>query len=122
MYKRIDNLNAIKANNESAIPELVQQSDILCQQPEGRKHVTRILWKAVIDAPPLLADLILASPSVPFDFQFVDDINGRTCLHEAAITGEARLINMCIEKGVQVHKADIYGTFYGSISRKKKLY
>ena len=72
-------------------------------------HVTRILWKAVIDAPPELADHILTSASTPFDYHFVDDINGRTCLHEAARVGALRLVNLCLDNGVQQDKVDVYG-------------
>ena len=100
---------AVKTRDETAVKELVRQSDALCQQADGKKHVTRILWKTIIDAPPRLADLFLSCPAEPFDFQFIDDINGRTCLHEAAITGERRLVDMCIQKGVQVNHADVYG-------------
>ncbi|KAI5124795.1 hypothetical protein M0805_005429 [Coniferiporia weirii] len=101
--------NAIKSADERSIQELVQQSDALHDQPGGKMHVTRILWKAVIDAPQSLADLILSSPSITFDFHFIDDINGRTCLHEAAISGELRLVELCISNGVQVDRADVYG-------------
>ena len=101
--------NAIKSGDEHVIRDLIRQSDALLQQPEGRSHVTRILWKAVIDAPPALADLILACPAEPFDFHFVDDINGRTCLHTAAISGELRLVDLCIQNGVQVERIDFYG-------------
>lgn len=101
---------AVKAGDENAIRELVHQSDVLCQQPEGKKHVARILWRAIIDAPSPLADVLLSCPAEPFDFQFIDDINGRSCLHEAAITGELRLVDMCIQENVQVNHTDVYGT------------
>lgn len=102
-------LKAVEAKDENAIRELARQSDALHAHPDGKMHVTRILWKVVIVAPRHLADLILESPAIPFDFQFVDDINGRTCLHEAAMRGEARLVDLCISKGVQVDRADVYG-------------
>ncbi|KAH9899788.1 cyclin-dependent protein kinase inhibitor [Cubamyces lactineus] len=76
---------------------------------EARNHVTRILWKAVIDAPQDLADLILTSVVSPFDYTFVDDINGRTCLHEASIAGILRLVDLCLAGGVQKDKTDAYG-------------
>lgn len=101
--------SAVKSYDQRTIQELIRQSDALCEQPEGKIHVSRILWKVVIDAPPTLADLILASPAVPFDYQFIDDINGRTCLHEAASTGELRLVNLCIQNGVQIDRVDVYG-------------
>lgn len=107
---------AVKSRDLNAIRDLVQQSDLFRGQQQDQSHITRILWKVIIDAPPDLADLILSSSSVLFDFQFVDDINGRTCLHEAAMSGELRLVNMCIEKGVQVDCADVYGAYLLSLS------
>ena len=100
---------AVADEDRDALRELVRYSDSLSQARGARNHVTRVLWKAVIDAPPELADLILASTSGPFDFTFVDDINGRTTLHEAAIVGVLRLVNICLEKGVQAGKTDVYG-------------
>ncbi|THH02398.1 hypothetical protein EW026_g446 [Hermanssonia centrifuga] len=100
---------AVAEADRSALQDLVRYSDSLSQSPDARMHVTRILWKAVIDAPPHLADLILASSSGPFNYLFVDDINGRTCLHEAARVGAFRLVNVCLENGVQREKVDVYG-------------
>ncbi len=101
--------NAVRANDEQGIRELIRQSDDLRQQPDGKTHVLRILWKIVIEAPPPLADLILSVPAIAFDYQFVDDINGRTCLHEAAMSGELRLVNICIRNNCQISRADLYG-------------
>lgn len=101
--------NAMKMGDEHNIRELIRQSDSLQTQPEAKAHITRILWKVIIDAPAPLADLVISSLSVPFDFQFIDDINGRTCLHEVAAVGEERLVNLCIQKNVQTDRADIYG-------------
>ncbi|KAJ6516210.1 cyclin-dependent protein kinase inhibitor [Mycena sanguinolenta] len=101
---------AVATSDTSSIAECIHYSDVLSQQgPGGRTNVTRILWNAIIEAPPDLANLILASLSAPFDFQFIDDINGRTCLHETAIAGALRLAQICIEKGINVGKIDTYG-------------
>ncbi|CDO68721.1 hypothetical protein BN946_scf184652.g48 [Trametes cinnabarina] len=100
---------ALADKDATTICDLVRYSDSLAQSRESRNHVTRILWKAVIDAPPDLADLILASTVSPFDYTFVDDINGRTCLHEAAIAGILRLVDLCLAGGVQKDKTDAYG-------------
>ncbi|KZW03860.1 ankyrin [Exidia glandulosa HHB12029] len=99
---------AIAARDEDAIRELLARAASLAVQATGRMQVTRILWRAIIVAPARLADIMLASNEVPFDFGFVDDINGRTCLHEAAIAGELRLVNICLSRGVQVDRADAY--------------
>ncbi|TFY72077.1 hypothetical protein EVG20_g918 [Dentipellis fragilis] len=100
---------AIASADEATVKSLVAYSSTLAQQPSAKMNVTRILWRAVLDAPPDIADLILATPETSFDFQFVDDINGRTCLHEAAIAGTPRLVNICLDNGVQPDKVDVYG-------------
>jgi CDK inhibitor PHO81 len=96
-------------NDRDAIQDVVRFSVSLAQTAEGRVHVMRILWKAIIDAPVELADFILASTSTPFDYRFIDDINGRTCLHEAARVGALRLVDLCLQSGVQRDKVDVYG-------------
>ena len=100
---------AVAENDTTTVGDLVRYSESLAQTREARNHVTRILWKAIIDAPQPLADLILASLPGIFDYEFVDDINGRTCLHEAAIAGLIRLVDLCLAGGVQRDKTDAYG-------------
>ncbi|KAH9943358.1 cyclin-dependent protein kinase inhibitor [Epithele typhae] len=100
---------AINDNDGKAITDLVTYSASLSQSRESRNHVTRILWKAIIDAPRELADLMLAASGGDFDYTFVDDINSRTCLHEAAIVGLIRLVDLCLAGGVQKDKTDAYG-------------
>ncbi|KAK2466431.1 hypothetical protein APHAL10511_002073 [Amanita phalloides] len=96
--------NAVASADSDAVVDCVRFSEAL-----GPADVTRILWNVITAAPPDMADLIFASLTNPFDFNFVDDINGRTCLHQAAIVGALKLVDLCIEKGVQVDKADAYG-------------
>jgi CDK inhibitor PHO81 len=100
---------AVVTSDIAVIKELLRYSDVLAQQNGGKSNVARILWKIIIEAPDELADLVLSSLATPFDYDFVDDINGRTCLHEAAIAGASRLVNICIQQGIQVDKIDIYG-------------
>ena len=100
---------AVENSDKASIKDLVHHSDLLEVQNGGRNNVTRVLWRVIVDAPSELADLVLASITVPFDFDFVDDINGRTCLHEAAAAGALRLVNMCLEKSSQPEKLDVYG-------------
>ena len=100
---------AVADSDRDALRDIIRYSESLSQSPEGRAHVTRILWKAIIDAPADLADFILAATSTPFDYRFTDDINGRTCLHEAARVGALRLVDLCLQNGVQREKVDVYG-------------
>lgn len=99
---------AVLSEDEASIKSLVVFSNTLGQQHEGKGNITRLLWRAVVDAPPSLGDIILSN-STDFDYQFVDDINSRTCLHEAAIAGALRLVNLCLDHGVEPDKVDVYG-------------
>ncbi len=101
--------NAVARADRNAVVDCVRYSETLVQQSGSNTDVTRILWNVITAAPLDMGDLILASLSNPFDFAFVDDINGRTCLHQAAIVGALRLVDLCIEKGVPVDKTDVYG-------------
>ncbi|KAF8665648.1 hypothetical protein AX16_000103 [Volvariella volvacea WC 439] len=102
------NLRTAVANaDNTAITDCVKLADTLAHH--SATNVARILWNIIIEAPPDLADLILASLVSPFDFRFIDDINGRTCLHEAARAGTPRLVDMCLQNGVQHLKTDLYG-------------
>lgn len=105
----LDLRKAVDNSDVATIKDLVRHSDILGLHDGGKAHVTRVLWKVIVDAPSELGDLILTSVAVPFDFGFIDDINGRTCLHEAAAAGSLRLVNLCLEQGLQKEKMDVYG-------------
>lgn len=100
---------AVATSDVSAVIGCVRYSDVLANQNGGKLNVTRILWSIILEAPPDIADLVFSSLACPFDFQFVDDINGRTCLHEAAIAGSLSLVDLSIQKGVDVEKTDLYG-------------
>jgi CDK inhibitor PHO81 len=100
---------AVAAADQLAIRDIVKYSDTLASQQWGSANVNRILWKAVIDAPPDLADLILSCPAKRFDFHFIDDVSGRTCLHEAVMANAPRLVDICLKEGVQREKLDDYG-------------
>lgn len=99
---------AVLSEDEASIKSLVVYSNTLGQQHWGKGNITRILWRQVVDAPQPIADIILSN-STAFDYQFVDDINGRTCLHEAAVAGALRLVNLCLAHDVQPDKVDVYG-------------
>ncbi|KIK99683.1 hypothetical protein PAXRUDRAFT_131479 [Paxillus rubicundulus Ve08.2h10] len=105
----VDLRKAVENSDQTFIKSLVRRSDMLGSQNGGGANVTRVLWKVIVDAPPELADLILATIEVPFDFGFIDDINGRTCLQEAAAAGALRLVNLCLERGSPREKLDVYG-------------
>jgi CDK inhibitor PHO81 len=105
-----NNFHKALANSDTAaLLDCIHYSDLVAQQSGGKANITRIIWNVVLEAPPTLADFILASLTSPFDFRFVDDINGRSCLHEAAIAGTQDMVALCIHNNVDVNKSDVYG-------------
>lgn len=100
---------AVDLGDEEAVRELVRHAANLVSQDGTLTLINRILWKVTIEAPASLADIIMTSSHTPFDFHFIDDINGRTCLHEASIAGTLRLVELCLSKDVQVDRTDVYG-------------
>lgn len=101
-------LQAATSSDETAVQGLLEFAETCLSRPDvDRTHLMRILWRAAIPAPAAISDLIIASKS--FDLGFVDDINGRTSLHEAALAGEVRLVDLCLTHGVAVNHEDVYG-------------
>jgi CDK inhibitor PHO81 len=101
--------NAVAASDKPNILELLQYMDVFAQLNDCKPEITRILWRVIIESPDPLADFIFSSLQSPFNFDFIDDINGRTCLHEATIVGNVRLVDVCLEKSTQIKNSDIYG-------------
>jgi len=132
-------IQAVKAENREQVAELLHllplPSSPLEQPTSVRSRLGRILWKAALSVEesqtkstsnnfhtaqvssnritiltPSTAmvenDMI---PSSRLDFSFVDDISGRSCLHEAASAGRTRLIRQAIEHKVSVSTPDVYG-------------
>lgn len=91
--------------NESYIQELLSLAQEATATSD-KNHIVRILWKAAIEAPRTVSDLIIGS--APFDIGAIDDISGRTFLHEAALSGQLRLVSLALSRGVEPAKLDVY--------------
>ncbi|KAL1917087.1 uncharacterized protein VTP21DRAFT_5285 [Calcarisporiella thermophila] len=70
-------------------------------------RVSRVFWRACSDATDDIVQLVVGSGLI--NFKYIDDINDRTCLHEAAITGSLALIKQCVEHRADVNAVDAYG-------------
>ncbi|EUC66674.1 cyclin-dependent kinase inhibitor, partial [Rhizoctonia solani AG-3 Rhs1AP] len=102
------NLNKAIQNPESNESH-IQQLLALAQEAittSDKNHIVRILWKAAIEAPLITSNMIIESPS--FDIEAIDDISGRTFLHESALSGQLRLVEMSLARGVDPAKLDVY--------------
>ncbi|TNY19802.1 cyclin-dependent protein kinase inhibitor [Rhodotorula diobovata] len=118
-------VSAVKAGEQAIVDEvlglLLPSTRAPAAEPKG--PVARILWRAALEEPtPATAtthatqdggsEPKAAKPAIPqdlLDFAFVDDINGRTTLHESASAGRLPLVVACLERGLSVAQADVYG-------------
>lgn len=109
--QEVDALSDLEANLTTAITsgrEAVARDMIrVASQSQDRTSIARIIWRALLEAPREAVQLAMAS-GLP-DYGFVDDINSRTCLHQAALAGKLQLVVACVQNGVDVAQRDIYG-------------
>ncbi|EST05153.1 Glycerophosphoryl diester phosphodiesterase [Kalmanozyma brasiliensis GHG001] len=94
---------AVKAGRVAPATEMIR----IAAQNEDATSVSRIVWRALLEAPHNAVRAALEHHLA--DYKFVDDISSRTCLHEASMAGKLYLVQACIENGVDVAQQDIYG-------------
>ncbi|RCI16893.1 hypothetical protein L249_3255, partial [Ophiocordyceps polyrhachis-furcata BCC 54312] len=70
-------------------------------------RVTRTFLTAIHDAP--LESLQTLIDTGLVDLHSYDDINGRNCLHQAAIYGKQHVLEWGLSAGVAVDRTDVYG-------------
>ncbi|CAO3657249.1 unnamed protein product [Mucor hiemalis] len=75
--------------------------------PEDRGRVTRVFWHACSEAPGEITDMLIGTELV--NFEYVDDIIERSCLHVAAMNGRLDLLEICTQHGAKVEATDAYG-------------
>ena len=77
------------------------------QHRESSTRLMRILWQATLQVPDDQVDVVLSL--IKLDFNYVDNINGRSPLHQACIAGSLRLVRLCGEKKpALLEKPDAY--------------
>ncbi|CDS01347.1 probable PHO81-cyclin-dependent kinase inhibitor [Sporisorium scitamineum] len=94
---------AVKAGRVVPATEMIR----IAAQNEDPTSVSRIVWRALLEAPHDAVHAALQHQLA--DYKFVDDISSRTCLHESSMAGKLFLVQSCIENGVDVAQQDIYG-------------
>lgn len=95
--------HAVKTGRVGPATEMIR----IAAQNEDPTSVSRIVWRALLEAPPESVRAALDHHLA--DYKFVDDISSRTCLHESSMAGKLYLVQSCIENGVDVAQQDIYG-------------
>ncbi|KAI8332949.1 hypothetical protein EDC96DRAFT_526232 [Choanephora cucurbitarum] len=102
----IDLVKAVTAGQPSLIKEIL---DRMMQTPSAEDHarLTRVFWHACSEAPRTVIDMLIDTQLV--NFQYVDDIIERSCLHVAAMNGRMDVMDICTQHGANVELTDAYG-------------
>jgi CDK inhibitor PHO81 len=100
-------LSAVRGSDRSAVQNILASIPPLdTLDKEMQSQLARIYWRAAI------ADKEGEESSFDtahLDFQFVDDINGRTPLIEASARDQEYLVKLCLERHVDIRHRDVYG-------------
>lgn len=91
----------------AAVEEWLEAAKIKWNYPTADSRLMRLVWRAIEELQPKYLETILNG--FPVDFEFVDKINGRRPLHEAAITGRIPIVQICLERGMSPAVQDVYG-------------
>jgi CDK inhibitor PHO81 len=92
------------AGNLTALQEWVTKVQAT---PDARERTTRLFLTALNEFPNDILGVILESGLV--DLHAEDDINGRSCLHEAAISDQTFVFEAGLSNGVDISRPDVYG-------------
>ncbi|WVF68862.1 hypothetical protein IAT40_003635 [Kwoniella sp. CBS 6097] len=100
--------NMVKAlaSGQEAILDWLKVAKARQYRDNGRR-IMRILWRAALQAPEEHLDLVLHA--IRLDYNYIDNINGRSPLHQACIAGSLRLVQLCVEHNPSLlEKSDAY--------------
>jgi CDK inhibitor PHO81 len=97
-------LSAVISGSPNSLRDWIQR---LRTAPNAEERLTRVFLAAIGDAPePALAALLETGL---VNLHFEDEINDRTCLHEAAIFGRSFVVTIALRENVSVESVDVYG-------------
>lgn len=96
--------DALNAGDIDALKDFIQR---LGNSIVAREHLTRAFLNGMNTAPEMA--LIVLFESSLIDLYYQDEINGRNCLHRAAMYGRGLVLRLALQSGVDATTADAYG-------------
>lgn len=102
-------LDLVKSVSSGQAPLVQELLDRMKQHPspDDSDRLSRVFWHACSEGSRDIIDLLVATDLV--NYTYVDDINERSCLHVAAMTGRRDLLELCTQHGADVRATDAYG-------------
>lgn len=105
LYDLEANLPKVEGGRE-ALTHWLKQARKLLAKNKGDGRAMRILWRAALTVPDDYLDLVFTPP---LDFGYVDKINERDPMHQAAIGGSLRLVELCLQNAPELlEREDVY--------------
>ncbi|KAG2198472.1 hypothetical protein INT47_004459 [Mucor saturninus] len=110
-YDEIDDIElelvkSVSSGQSSLVREILDRI-IQNPSPDDKGKITRVFWHACSEAPKDITDMLIETKLV--NFEYVDDIIERSCLHVAAMNGRLDLLEICTKNGANVEARDAYG-------------
>ncbi|KAH8554290.1 hypothetical protein BGW37DRAFT_518024 [Umbelopsis sp. PMI_123] len=102
----LDLVKAISGSRLTAVKETLERMR-QHPSPEDKERISRVFLHACSEGSIESAMVLIETGLV--NFQYVDDINERSCLHEAAMSGQLELLKLCVDHGANARTADVYG-------------
>jgi CDK inhibitor PHO81 len=102
----LDLVKAVSSGQTTLVTETLARI-ALHPSPEDRGRLTRVFWHACSEASTDITDMLIETQLV--NFEYVDDIIERSCLHVAAMNGKRKLLEICTQHGANVEAVDAYG-------------
>lgn len=99
-----DFLRAVFAENTTVLKEWISR---LQHTPSAQDRITRVFLAAIPEASDRSLNTLIETGLI--NFQAEDEINERTCLHEAAISGKSYVLRIGIQNGLDISRPDVYG-------------
>ncbi len=97
-------IQAVNAGNVAVVEDWIQRSP---SGDETRRRVSRLFLDTVNTASSKAQQYLYGTDRI--DFNYADPINGRNCIHEAAVSGKLEVLQAAMLKGADVRAADVYG-------------
>ncbi|KAH0565830.1 hypothetical protein GP486_000778 [Trichoglossum hirsutum] len=97
-------LEAVVSGNEASLRDWISR---LKESRDARSRITRTFLAAIPDAPEESLTRLLNTGLV--DIHSEDEINERNCLHETVISGRTFVLQIGLERNVDLARADVYG-------------
>lgn len=101
-----DLIRLIIGNSETELQGVLEQLK-RTSSPETFDRLSRVFVRCMAEAPDAALDQVIATGLV--DFGHVEDINERTCLHEAAMAGRLKYVKIAIQHKVAPDAVDVGG-------------